>query len=58
MDNYKKLVGIMKDYIIDRTNIDAKLYAKQSKKDWYITADECIQLGIATKIITNLDEII
>lgn len=58
MDNYKKLVAIMKDYIIERTNIDSKLYAKNAKKDWYITADECIQLGIATKIITNLDEII
>lgn len=58
MDNYKKLIGIMKDYILDRTTIDAKLYAKQSKKDWYIMADECVQLGVATKIIENLDEII
>lgn len=58
MDNYKKLIGIMKDYILDRTNIDAKLYAKQSKKDWYIMSEECLQLGVATKIIDNLDEII
>lgn len=58
MENYKKLVAIMKDYIIERTNIDSKLYAKNSKKDWYISSDECIQLGIATKIITDLDEII
>lgn len=58
MENYKKLVAIMKDYIIERTNIDSKLYTKNAKKDWYITAEECIQLGIATKIITNLDEII
>lgn len=58
MENYKKLVAIMKDYIIERTNIDNKLYSKNSKKDWYITANECIQLGIATKIITNHDEII
>lgn len=58
MENYKKLVAIMKEYIIERTNIDSKLYTKNAKKDWYITADECIQLGIATKIITNLDEII
>lgn len=58
MENYKKLVAIMKEYIIERTKIDSKLYAKNAKKDWYITADECIQLGIATKIITNLDEII
>ena len=58
MENYKKLVGIMKDYVIERTNIDNKLYAKNAKKDWYITADECVKLGIATKIIDNLDEII
>lgn len=58
MDNYKKLVSIMKDYVLERTKIDAKLFAKNSKKDWYIAADECINLGIATKIIDNLDEII
>lgn len=58
MDNYKKLISIMKDYILDRTKIDPKLYVKNSKKDWYIMADECIQLGIADKIITNLDEIV
>ena len=58
MENYKKLVAIMKDYIVERTNIDSKLYTKNAKKDWYITAEECIQLGIATKIIDNLDEII
>ena len=58
MDNYKKLVSIMKDYVLERTKIDAKLFAKNSKKDWYISAEECISLGIATKIIDNLDEII
>lgn len=58
MDNYKKLIGIMKDYILDRTKIDTKLYTKNSKKDWYIMADECIELGIADEIITDLDNII
>lgn len=58
MNNYKKLIAVMKDFILDRTKIDAKLYAKKSAKDWYIMSDECLELGVADKIITDLDEII
>lgn len=56
--NYKKLVDMMRDYILERTNIDTKLFNRQKSKDWYLNDKEQVELGIASKIIDNLDEII
>jgi ATP-dependent Clp protease protease subunit len=56
--NYKKLVDMMRDYILERTNIDTKLFNRQKSKDWYLNDKEQVELGIVSKIIDNLDEII
>ena len=56
--NYKKLVDLMRNYIMERTTIDSKLFNKNKTKDWYITDSEQVELGIVGKIVENLDEII
>lgn len=56
--NYKKLVDLMRNYIMERTTIDSKLFNKNKAKDWYITDSEQVELGIVSKIVENLDEII
>lgn len=56
--NYKKMVDDMKDYILERTSIDSKLFNKNKTKDWYFSSEEQITYGICTNIITNLDDII
>ena len=56
--NYKKLVDMMRDYILARTSIDIKTYNKNKTKDWYITDNEQVELGIVSTIVKNLDEII
>lgn len=56
--NYKKLVDLMRNYIMERTTIDSKLFNKNKTKDWYITDSEQVELGIVSKIVENLDEII
>ena len=56
--NYKKLVDMMRDYILERINIDTKLFNRQKSKDWYLNDKEQVELGIVSKIIDNLDEII
>lgn len=56
--NYKKLVDLMRNYIMERTTIDSKLFSKNKTKDWYITDSEQVELGIVSKIVENLDEII
>lgn len=55
MKNYNYLVDKMKDFILDKTNIDSKLFKKQSSKDWYIYTDEMLQLGIVDEIVDNID---
>lgn len=56
--NYKKLVDLMRNYIMERTTIDSKLFNKNKTKDWYITDSEQVELGIVSKIVENLDEIL
>ena len=47
----------VKDFIVENTNITEKLYTKNYRKDWWLMCDEIISLGLADKIITDLDEI-
>ena len=58
MKNYKQMVEKMKNFIISHTNIDQKLFNKNKSKDWFITTDEQLELGIVDKIVDDLDEIL
>ncbi len=57
MQNYKKAIEIMRKYILERTNIDTKLFNRNKSKEWYIYAEESLSLGICDKIIDDIDEI-
>lgn len=58
MKNYKQMVEKMKNFIISHTNIDQKLFNKNKSKDWFITTEEQLSLGIVDKIVDDLDEIL
>ena len=47
----------VKEFIVVNTHITEKLYIKNYRKDWWLMSDEIISLGLADKIITDLDEI-
>lgn len=53
-DNVKKTEEKVKAYIIENTTISKNLYTRNLKKEWWIDADEAIELGIADEIITDL----
>lgn len=55
--SYEKQLETMETYILAHTLIDKKLFDKKKNKDWYVTGDELIELGIANKIIENFDDI-
>lgn len=55
--NYKKQLADMKEYVLERTDIDEKTFNKNSKKDWYLTKEEIKKYNIAT-IVNSFDEII
>lgn len=56
--NYKKQIDSMKEYILERTDIDEKTFNKNRNKDWYLTCDELEKYHITDKIITSFDEIL
>ena len=55
MKNYKALVDKMRTFILSKTNIDPKLFKKQSAKDWYINTQEMHEYGIVNEIVDDLD---
>lgn len=48
----------MKEYILERTDIDEKTFNKNRNKDWYLTCEELEKYHITDKIITSFDEIL
>ena len=42
----------------ERCHIDPKLFNRNKKNDWYMTANEMLEYGIVDKIIDTLDEVI
>ena len=57
MKDYKRFVDTMRDYIIERTNIDTKTLNKYKNKEWYIYSDEQVKYHICDKIVDDIDEI-
>lgn len=56
--NYRKLIDSMRDYILERTKIDVKLYNKNKSKDWFLTDKEQVDLGIVDEVVTDLDSVL
>lgn len=56
MNNYKKQVIKMREYIMAHTTIDKKTMTKNQAKDWYLDADEQVNFGIVDKICDDVDE--
>ena len=54
---YKNQVTRMREYILERTKIDAKAFGRKKTKDWYLDADEQVKLGIVDGVIDSLDEV-
>ena len=60
MDNFEftqRQEKRVREFVVANTNITDKLYTKNYRKDWWLTSDEIISLGLADKIVTDLDEI-
>jgi ATP-dependent Clp protease protease subunit len=47
----------VKKYILSNTKITQKLYEKNYRSDWWLFSEECIELGIADFIVTDLEQI-
>lgn len=57
MDYYNGLEETVKKIVLTETNISEELYARQYQQEWYVFTDEAIQLGIAHKIVNEVEEL-
>ena len=55
--NYKKQIAEMKDYILERTGIDEKIFNRNKNKDWYLTSEELVKYKVVDKLVDSLDDI-
>lgn len=55
--SYKRKLEKMKRYILTHTSIDEKLFERNKTKDWYVSGEELIGLGIADRIIEKFGDI-
>lgn len=54
MNDYKKLIDMTRDYILERTSIPKALYSKNKSKDWYMYLDDQLKYGVIDAVIDNL----
>ena len=55
--NNKKQLERTKEYVLERTNIDEKMFNRNRNKDWYITGEDLVKYHVVDKIIDNIEDI-
>lgn len=56
--NYQRQIEELGKFVLSRTNIPEDVFEDHFSTDWYLSAKEAIELGVADGFITSLDEII
>jgi ATP-dependent protease ClpP protease subunit len=52
-DYYKSLRGVMKELVLEKTNITEEEYSLKEKDDWWLMASEAVEKGIIDEIVTG-----
>lgn len=58
MESYKKQLERLKALIISKTSITTKLINQKFKADWWLTAEEALNLNVIDKIVDSMDDLI
>lgn len=56
-ENYKKAIEMMKEIVLSHSKVEAKLFNKKSKNEWYINAEESVTLGLSDVIVKSINEL-
>lgn len=56
--NYQRQIEELGNFVLSHTNIPEEIFEENFATDWYLSAKEAIEYGVADKIITSLDEIL
>lgn len=57
-ENYKRLMDMLKENILEHSTIDKAYLTKQMKKEWYIYIDQQIQYGLTDTVIDNIAQLV
>lgn len=55
--NYQREIENLGKFVLSRTNIPEDVFYENFATDWYLDAEEALEYGLCSKIITSLDEI-
>lgn len=56
--NYQRQIEDLGEFVLSRTKIPRELFDQNFESDWYLSAREAVELGVADRIITSLDKIV
>ena len=56
--NYQRQIEELGKFVLSRTNIPEDIFYENLEHDWYLSANEAVQMGVSHRIINSLDEII
>ena len=56
--NYQRQIEDLGEFVLSRTKIPREMFDQNFESDWYLSAREAVDLGVADKIITSLDNVI
>ena len=56
--NYQRQIKELGEFVLSRTKIPEDVFYENFENDWYLSATEAIEYGVADGIIKSLDEII
>ena len=56
--NYQRQIAELGEFVLSRTKIPEEIFNENFSSDWYISAKEAVEYGVADGIIMSLDDII
>lgn len=55
---YQRQIDELADYLLQHTDITEEVLEEKFTSEWYLTAQEAVEFGVADQIITDIDEIL
>lgn len=55
---YKRQISELTDFVERRTKMPRKTISNKIRKEWFIGADEALELGICDKIVDSIEELL
>jgi ATP-dependent Clp protease protease subunit len=58
ISEYQRQIDELADYLLQHTDITEEVLEEKFASEWYLTAQEAVEFGVADQIITDIDEIL